>query len=305
MKTSKTNVGVEMLRVVAAVSIVLFHSPRLPNQGWFLSGLAIFLVLTGYFAARSASKRTMREQLERRVKSLIIPYFIWYVFYFTILLMISDGRLKDVHWFTWVFSGPFIHLWYLPAAFLGSVAIHAASRSARHIRKSVVMTIVIILIATSIYLSRSTSMFAVVAPIGQWIYSIPCLLIGLMFGVSSSISNRLVLAAQIGVAGSLVVAAFLWPSVHLVSYAIAAVCVLIALSVKWPRMDKIVFVSSLTFGIYILHPFAFLIVWDAYPLSPWPVFVGFALCFSGAVTLVLKRVPYAEIAMGRLAVGKQ
>jgi hypothetical protein len=126
MQTQHTNRNgtVDCLRFAAAAGIVAFHL-QLPGDVIGLAALNFFTILLVHFAV-TKSKVSGPDALTKQAKRLLGPWLFWCAIYG--IAKASDWWLHGGQEFSFwmVLTGPSIHLWWLPFAF---VAVAVAQRS--------------------------------------------------------------------------------------------------------------------------------------------------------------------------------
>ena len=80
---------------VAMGLVVCIHLPTLPKGGVLEWGVPWFFFASGFWFARS--RRTVLENIKIRVKSLLLPYYLWNVIWFPILFIFN--------WVGWRYFG--------------------------------------------------------------------------------------------------------------------------------------------------------------------------------------------------------
>lgn len=115
---------IELLRIVSAFGIVLFHSGS-DVTGIGYSGLVVFLVLSTYFsAAHPTRESSFGRILAKRSLRLLVPWAFWMLAYGIRNHFVGRNILEtDRGWFNGILAGTQIHLWFLPYLFVASVAL--------------------------------------------------------------------------------------------------------------------------------------------------------------------------------------
>ncbi len=116
--------GVDLIRLAALFAIVVGHA--YPNSEWvdrFLQSwrLPIFFMLSGFFWS---GNRTFRDEVYKRVHSLLIPYFLWGTAITVISILIFDYDIaRTIKQFALGGSyaqRPFTAFWFLTALFVAA-----------------------------------------------------------------------------------------------------------------------------------------------------------------------------------------
>lgn len=124
------NASFDYARLLAVFGIVLFHSGA-PGAAWGYVGLPFFLLLLGVFAAPAAARLSTAAYARTRARRLLTPWLIWSAIYAALLAVQAarNGRpvLADFD-ASMLLTGPALHLWFLPFAFVAGCALHALAR---------------------------------------------------------------------------------------------------------------------------------------------------------------------------------
>lgn len=123
---SQRNGLLDVLRFVAALGIVFFHL-KVPGSILGLSALSFFTVVMCYFAASSTTEESFQGIFKKLTVRLCWPWLIWSAIY--ILAKLTNAfvdsasyRSEFESWMWW--TGPSMHLWFLPFAFTVSLLIY-------------------------------------------------------------------------------------------------------------------------------------------------------------------------------------
>lgn len=150
-------------RFLAALGIVWFHTQAPGNRVAYMA-LPFFLVLLSMPSSAS---------LPTRAKRLLIPFVTWsLVFAMLQTALAVKNQSPPFDWWTWnmVLTGTWIHLWFLPFAFLAALV----SPWLRHPLASLGAAL---LAATLIALNGTPQ----TVPFGQWAFGIIPVLVGIAF----------------------------------------------------------------------------------------------------------------------------
>lgn len=161
--TAERNGLVDYGQFLAAIAIVWFHV-QVPGARAAAIALPFFLVLLSMPNATS---------LSTRARQLLGPFLTWSLVFAMLNTALSvKNQLPPFDWWRWnmVLSGTWIHLWFLPFAFLASLV----SPWLRHPLASLGAAL---LAATLIALDGSPD----TVPFGQWAFGIIPVLVGIAF----------------------------------------------------------------------------------------------------------------------------
>jgi surface polysaccharide O-acyltransferase-like enzyme len=304
--------NVERLRIVAMWEIVTFHvggavgldEYRLPLVGGL--GLPVFLLLNNAFNCTLAERRGTRAFLDAKVSRLLLPWLVWSAIYAAV---VAAERLRHhepiaeafLSWRT-LLGGTYTHLWFVPFALFGSLAIAAAQAWTKTVSHrsmaawSLALGAVVVVI-DAIILEHSGSDW----PVSQWLFALPSPLLGFALGrvllADDRKLSRRVAALLVGVAGLVVAGSWLAPMGDLARrYAVSMA--LVALFFSWPgTLDALSRrLTPLLFGIYLTHPLI-LRSYQAAHLPPMPpALLGVLLFFSAALLVeLLRRTPLRSL----------
>lgn len=303
--------GVDLLRILAAVGIIWFHTEGAPHRGIGYAGLPVFLLIFFSLVTRQSPARTTAQFVSRRWQRLLKPWLFWSLVYGSCRLAKAataadwhslDGMLSVQT----LFLGTWAHLWYLPYAFALGLFLHVLNRRiAPDNYMAVVVTAtvagVVTLAACAAHLAGRTAP----PPLAEWEFGLAALPLGLAVGRSLAVPSRraqvrlllLITGATVGVS-ALLISRGLYSTLVPYSLAMALVC----LAYLWPVRSNafIRAVAPLTFGIYLLHP---LVMYGLkYSLmrsgaagllagGHYAVAILLTACLAGAVTWILTKTP--------------
>jgi surface polysaccharide O-acyltransferase-like enzyme len=247
---------VEILRVVAAVGVIWFHVDGIPHPQIGYSGLIIFVILMAAFAAVSARRHAASAFVRARMLRLGVPWAFWFVAYLLANLAVGRQLLtSSSDLVSSVLAGSWIGLWYLPFAFVISVAIYwyarAASRVQSRFRLLGEVAVAVILLVCATLARRHTSLSA---PWAQWLHALPAVFFGLAIRSALELPNPRGYLALIAIA----------PLPYLLVMGSSDLGVAICYSIALPltalafafrlRVPQVVLVlSALTLGVYLMH----------------------------------------------------
>jgi peptidoglycan/LPS O-acetylase OafA/YrhL len=127
---NERNATLDILRLAGAFVIVLFHA-RSPGGQLMPAAMAVFSALMGYLAMADRKDQPFGATVRKRADRLLRPFLIWGGIYATMrigdALAGGDPLLKTmVDWLPP--RGTMGQLWFLPFAFLASLAVILARR---------------------------------------------------------------------------------------------------------------------------------------------------------------------------------
>ena len=122
-----------------------------------------------------------------------MPWLFWSLLYGlakVVKVVFTEAQLKDVFDKTMIFTGPRVHLWFLPFAFVVSVPLIFIVRKINNKSNSrcIFWGSVISVISVFCY-SIVNSKFSLPCPFIQWFLAMPAIPLGFVIGRSLLISN--------------------------------------------------------------------------------------------------------------------
>jgi len=307
--------GIDLLRFVAAFGIVWDHA-RAPYADFGYTALAVFLIMTSFFAVGSYDRAVARGQAEgfwlARAKRILVPWLFWCVFYKGVQYWVADDPASVPILAGWsnLMLGSWIHLWFLPFVMLALMFVPPIARVVKTPVAMYGLAVVVIGVSMATgWLHRNSGW---PEPWPQWWFSIPLFLYGVMVALGRRygmvwlpIATALV-ASVATVAVEPGFAAFLGSlqegaprlSTEVVGPGFAAIQMIVAALVlqaawglriagDWPTK-----LAGYAFGIYLLHPFFMLVAFKLFGTgvdrSMAALFTFFAAWLA---TWVLQRLP--------------
>lgn len=273
--------SVDLMRIVAAFGIVWAHMGA-PGAIFGYLALALFVVLAGFLAVRTADRSPGRGFVRSRLRRLLGPWLVWSALYL-LLESVRAGdpsRLWQLTDPASLLIGPLIHLWFLPfLALAAPLAVIVARRLDRPSRLTVAAVALAPVGAAAIWLHDSGRLGE---PFVQWAFAVTPLLYGTLAAAGRGVGRPL--APLVFVLLACLPPVLVWGSV-MAPFLISAALVFEAVwrtgltGRVWPAL------GSAAFGVYILHP-ALMLVW--YRLVPGgPAALGAPAVFAAALCLSL------------------
>lgn len=246
---------VELLRIISAFGIVWFHSGYDFGRDVGYAGLIVFLVLSAYFAMES----TRAHSVLGRAIHLIAPCVIWSAFYaaFDFVRGISIFP-SDYSLFSKILSTPSIHLWYLPYIFFWIVVID----NIKACHPIILASLAALLVSAMLISAPVWRQWSYAPPFEQYMHAVPAIFVGVLFAACKGISlmKKRILLGIVMVCAA--VALVLNVEGVGVTYAVGIFASLVLLRERSliQKNNQIVYLSKLTFGIYLIHPFILLVL---------------------------------------------
>jgi peptidoglycan/LPS O-acetylase OafA/YrhL len=301
--------GVDLARFLAAVGIVWDHS-RSPFADIGYTALALFLVLTAFFAVESYGRAEARGKADgfwaARAKRILIPWLFWCAFYKALQYYVADDPsqvpLISDPWS--LLLGSWIHLWFLPFVMIALLIVPPVSQIVRGpVALWAFGALIVAIGAGSAWLHRHSGM---PEPWPQWWFSIPLFLMGALIALSRR-QGMPVVPWVVGVAGTVA----MWAaepgfgatlpapvSTNIGGPWFASLQLIIVVAVfelvwrlpirgAWPT-----WLAGFAFGIYVLHPFMMLVAFKLFgPFVDRPLAFAFTLAAAWLFTAAMQRLP--------------
>lgn len=230
------NATLDYARLIAAFGIVLFHA-KAPSGSIGYAALPFFTMLLLIHPPRPQAFSTYAKS---RAARLLYPWLIWSAVYGA--LKVADALSSDQpimsEFAPWmIVTGPAIHLWFLPFAFVACVVAFKFTPS---------LPVIAGLSLVAFWaLDRGLP-----APFAQWVFVMPAAMFGLAAGrhqLSSVIVAGVIVVWFCSVAG--------W-NAGLMQFTIAGATLLLCMAVKMPETRLSHFCASTSMGVYLVHPIA-------------------------------------------------
>ncbi len=295
--------GIDLLRIMAAVGIIWFHTPGAPHRVIGYAGLPVFLLIFFSLVTKQSPSRSTAEFLSRRWQRLLKPWLFWSLVYGSCKLAKAVGTvdwrpLYEMLSVKTLFVGTWAHLWYLPYAFALGLFLYVLNKRiavANHVVVVVTSTLVgvVTLAACTVHMDGR----AVTPPLSQWEFGLATIPLGLAVGRSLALPSR---RAQVWlllmVSGTTIAVSALLISLGFratpIPYSLAVV--LVCLAYVWPVRGNglIRAVAPLTFGIYLIHPLIICgLKHSALADGHYAAGIVLTTCLAGAVTWGLTKTP--------------
>lgn len=254
MPSQSWNGTVDLLRFIGSGGIVWFHTGA-PGARFALTALPMFVALAVYFNLRGGSAVPGRKLVVRRARRLLVPWVAWSAIYGILKIaeaMAAGKPVSSEFEMYMLFTGPRIHLWFLPFVFVAVLAGRAV------LDRLPVGPVGFAILLIGMIIGSAAALLACEAaspgpPLVQWLTSLPAVLLGLAMVRAEGDGNRirLLLSASVSVFTPLI-----WFGVHAgtISGLLASLLVCGMLAVAIPTSPFLLFLSSLSFGIYLVHP---------------------------------------------------
>ncbi len=294
---------IDALRILAALGIIWFHVEKAPFRQIGYAGLPVFLLLFYSLIVRQGRTYTTTQFLTRRWHRLVKPWLFWSVVYGLCRLakalhgadwdslsdMVSPGALV---------TGTYIHLWYLPYAFLSGFLLYEINiRTWNRNHAAVALGATIVAVATLTAYALGVLTWSVTVPLAQWQFGLAALPLGFAIGRCLVIPSRdqqrvLLSAVALATVALYVVLSARGRAEPVTPYILAVVLVCLAYLWQVRANTLLAAAAALTFGVYLIHPVVayglrHVVTADRYGAA----LVILTACISGLITWGLRKTP--------------
>lgn len=277
---AQRNAYVERLRILAAYGVVTYHCNPIFSKNIGVISFLCFALIFGVFVVNKPTGSDYLKKIAKKANHLLPSWLFWSAIFFVFLIVksvLKDIEITQLLSWNMVLIGTAIHLWFLPFAFMSAVLIMLTHHAARHL--PVVLNVSVMFSIGLI----CAALFSVIGPLPklsspflQWMLGFPAIPMGYAIGMSRfmktkrhqylffifSILSACVVACLIKVFGA--------ESRFMFRYCIALGIVCFSLAFEG-KMDAVTYtMSSLTFGIYLMHPLIISCFYFFVPLEKWP-----------------------------------
>lgn len=291
------NANVERLRLFAAFGIVVFHV--LPTETLSKSigyaGLPIFLMVFSALILSHEHEIAVKPFLFNKASRLLAPWVFWSLVYFVAkgikLLIIGDTALNLSG--NLLLVGPSVHLWYLPYAFAMALVLFLYQKKTAGQENGI--GCIVATIAAMVCYSLCAVLMAKThlrVPLPQWLFGLPGVLLGITIAHMTRLGKmRYKFTVFFVIWGLLVLISYLLVQreIHPLSLPYLVAFPLATLCFFWPgRIDRLTLkISTLTYGIYLVHPLVISVLSRIVPTSP--LFPLGVFVVSGVITAFIKK----------------
>lgn len=230
------NQNIEILRIIAAFGIVVFHAAA-PGAQIGYAGLIAFVALAVMFEAQTETDKSVRTLAVR----LLVPWVFWTAIYIAFrMAVLGTPELKGMSLVQSVLYGG--HLWFLPFIFV-AVLITGRMRKLIGRDKLAIGSAVVVtaLLAVAPWWRDLTT--SATPPVAQWLHALPAVFIGPALIRKDT--------TALALAGVVLCAIWQIPGVS-IPYAVGVAGIAAALwlpQVRWNVRP----VSDAMFGVYLVH----------------------------------------------------
>jgi peptidoglycan/LPS O-acetylase OafA/YrhL len=307
------NQNIERLRIFASYGIICFHSQTglLKTIGYI--GLPVFVMITFAYGVIKCRRQAITDSplhpfknyIVSKIERLLLPYLFWVFIYAVwggLRALSSLGEIVNVPVTILIpLYGTSIHLWYLPFVFLAlvSVSLLRVNFPSNNLRDLLSYSVAALITGLLPAFFPNTNQLSL--PIPQILFALPALFIGLIISDDLEIKKQVKYGVSLAIIITTGIARVILNNDHSFLFLFFSSFLLVAIAQNATgKPDKItVNLSSLTFGIYLVHPIIIAIVSNLLgyhncqgltPLHSLMIFVLSACCIYYAKKTVIRRV---------------
>lgn len=297
------NATLDHARLWAAFGIVLFHAGA-PGASVGYAALPFFLIVLLMLGGPSAARLPFRAWARLRAQRLLGPWLLWSGVYGLLKLaeVLATGKAWGSEFAPFMLlTGPALHLWFLPFAFVASLALHPLAQLPLPGGRGMVAGLCGLGALAALGLAQGA---ALPAPLAQWREVLPATCLG--FGLAllaarpagrDHTGTRPDLAAGLGAmtaAGAALGLAALtlgWTG-GLLQLALALLALLVCLARPRPATWWSDRAARCALGVYLAHPLVMSVLERTTPLPQASLALALATALGAlGLTLALAAAP--------------
>lgn len=295
------NATLDHARLAAAAGIVLFHAGA-PGAWLGYAALPFFLMLLIQMAAPTAARQPLGAYAAGRARRLLLPWLWWSGVYALMKLadVVLAGSTLGAEFAPWMLAtGPAIHLWFLPFAFVACLALWPLARAAAGLdaarRMALVMALAMAAVAALMLRHALVQGGTVLgAPFAQWTFALPAVALGAGLALLPGWRAGAGLAVTTGLALALAG----WPPGS-TQLALAAGLLLACHALPMADSAGARRAAGLALTVYLAHPLLAAVLMRATPLPD--ASLGLALATLAASLLLAMALERGQGWLGGLA----
>lgn len=243
-------------RLAAALCIVVFHCGPVYGH-YFLVGLDFFIILPIVLLSGDSSRGRFSDALSRYASRYLRLWWIWSLIYLAIgviYVSITSKTAAEFFQIWMLLTGPSLHLWFLPFAFVALVA--AKMLLSQRISDLVTLLIALGLFLFACVLIMVSPIKSSPIPVAQWLSVTPALLLA----ISTTMFQRWA-PAQWAKAAVIIPAVLffifgVWAGDPYTTgrAAFALLVIQLCLSFRAPATEFSGHLTGLSLHVYLIHP---------------------------------------------------
>lgn len=311
--TKKTRIAnIERLRIISIYAVVSFHSHQWFPDSLCFVGLIILLLCSCAFVVNKSEVCGQADLIKRKAKRLLMPWVFWSMAYGglgLVKMVIENVSFSDVFSPTMLLTGTRAHLWFLPFVFVAAIFLGFVHRMIVKVSERVVIVTAIMIGALAVLVCSIIQSYVMLwTPIVQWALGLPSIPLGFALGRILLVKddrhkrNYYLLANLSTAIVAITSVLFVWLGnvtysrfgiIYTMRYCVSMV--LICSALYWQGALDIISreLASLSYGIYLIHPFVVITFYEFGIAIEHPLVLLFLVLFiSSLIVFVLKKTPF-------------
>ena len=258
--------NLDRLRIAAMADIVAFHAAGEYVLGGM--GLPVFLLTSVALSARKREPPALPGWLAKRVPGLLIPFVFWslvYGLWIVVLNLRYDRSMFEGYHARMLLFGTAIHLWFLPFILVANTVAIIVQTICRKVEDRQFLGVTLVLsLATLAICATKRQEVSMIDPFRQWVFSLPCLPLGLMMGRAISMkakSTSFLLAVAIAALAVWGLLTFVegaqwsrWESAMVARYSLGLGAIAFGILIRGKADPFTNSAVTTIFGVYLIHP---------------------------------------------------
>ena len=305
--------NIERLRILSAAAVVCFHTCGDLSIARHLGtvGILVFLISLCGFVVNRREPLDPASTMKRKARRLLKPWLFWSIVYgfLPLVKVVYKGvPFSDAFSWTMLVTGTRTHLWFLPFAFAAALLLAFINRALADVSNPRAVMGAIVVGALGVFgFSIVQSCLQPPTPLRQWVLGAPAIFLGLAVGritLQHKAEDRRNLYLLTILSPLAAYAALAWLfSGSWLDYAgtfafryCASVAVICFALQRQGTLDPISKkLSSLSYGIYLVHPLIMVFLAEfRVPVRNPLLLLPLVLLISAVITDVLKRLPFVK-----------
>jgi peptidoglycan/LPS O-acetylase OafA/YrhL len=247
------NATLDHARLWAACGIVLFHTGA-PGAAIGYAALPFFLMLMIVLAGPATRRQDFPTFVRSRATRLLAPWLVWSAVYGMLKLldvMVSDKPLATEFVPYMILTGPALHLWFLPFAFVVCLALYPLVRH-RLTSRHFALFLGVIAVLTFIFIGLQQQQ-GLPIPLAQWVFSLPAVVLGLGFTLAKG-RPAWVLAMLFTIAMTTGLALWVTWTEGVVQIVIASLALVSCTLIETRESAVSRWAAQISLAVYLVHP---------------------------------------------------
>jgi peptidoglycan/LPS O-acetylase OafA/YrhL len=261
------NGTLDYARLIAAFGIVFFHTGGAGGAIGY-AALPFFLMLLIVLSIPSARRLHFTAFAHQRAQRLLMPWIVWSCVYGALKLLevFLHSKPLAAEFAPWMLlTGPAIHLWFLPFAFVACLGIYPLARLRPRCVLPTQALLILTLVAAALVTMVGLDETKLPVPLMQWSFGVPAVFLGLALAFGFEVPSGQFVAMVGAVFAGLTAYSFGWTG-GLLQLALATVALLVCLNLHYPETPKSRWAAQASLGVYLSHPLIASILMRTTPL---------------------------------------